>query len=297
MKYIVLIFPALFLALSISANNNLKQSKEACMKIHRYIQIRFHPNGANYRLHIITVVTNKRKKAVHVKIEDNIPSQLKLVRGRNIWEGTIYPEKDSYDAGYCGYELLISPQKGEKYIISPARVLSKIEKNVIIQCTPLDTVIFDREISDFWGQYDFYMNIPVGFHLEKEMRDKHFLTFTGYPFDPRWIFIWWTDTEKTDIDGKMVADFRVKIGMELYDQEEDEVSEILPCNFLNYKAFKVKGNWKNPRFRTEGIFATYGFIDNVQKRLYLIDIITFGYDGSRLNELEKAIRTFQIKNK
>jgi hypothetical protein len=181
------------------------------------------------------------------------------------------------------------------YTIQPAEVVLKCKETIITKYTDPDTVIFDKEVSDLWCRYDFYMGVPRNFHLEKEIREKHFLTFTGYPFDPRWIFIWWKDAKDTKIDGKTIADQRVKIGKELYDQEEDEVVEISPYKFIDYNAFKVKGNWKNPKFKTEGIFETYGFIDANQGRLYLIDIITFGYNRVHLNELKKAVRTFQLK--
>jgi len=81
------------------------------MGIHQYTQIRFYPEDIEYRLHIISVVTNKRQVPIRGIIEDNISFHLKLVRGGNIWEGEIYPVKDSYDSGYKGYELLIPSEK------------------------------------------------------------------------------------------------------------------------------------------------------------------------------------------
>jgi len=295
MKYFGLFTSVLFSTLALLASGGINKPRVENVGIHRYIQIRFYPRNIEYRLHIITVVTNKGEVVIRGRVEDNIPYYLKLVRGENIWEGEIPPGKDSYDAGYKGYELLIPPEKGKKYIIQPAKVILKDKETIINKYTDPDTVIFDKDISDFWSRYDFYMGVPKDFHLEKEMREEHFLTFTGYPFDPRWIFIWWKDVKDTKIDGKTIADLRVKIGKELYDQEEDEVVEILPCKFIDYKAFQVKGNWKNPKFKTEGIFETYGFVDANQGRLYLIDIITFGYNRVPLNELKKAIRTFRLK--
>ena len=293
MKGIGLIFSVLLFTLPLLAGKQVPEKEN--LEIHRHVYTRFYLREANFRLYVRTVAASKKNNPVRIRIQDNIPQDLKLVRGNNIWEGKIDPGKDSYDAGYSGYELLIPSKKGKKYIIKSAVVILK-DNGKTVQCfTKEDTVIFGRGISDIWDRYDFYVNIPADFYLENEMKDKHFLTFTGYPFDPRWIFIWWKDVKNEKINGKLVANRRVEIGKKLYNDERDKISEILPCGFLNYKAFKVKGKWKNPTFDTEGVFETIGFVDTVQNRLYLIDMLTFGCDKSRLVKLEKAAWTFKPK--
>jgi len=153
--------------------------------------------------------------------------------------------------------------------------------------------------------YSWMIRVPSDFRLEIQSAKDRFVMFRRN-IPPRWFAIYWLEANDPNVITKQwcIAK-RNEIGKkffegELVEQDYDDVKaeEVI---FLNRRALKLKGLWKNADEKTDpagGPFRLYCFFDEPTERIYFIDMHLF-YPGFKkrklhyLRQMEIVANTFK----
>lgn len=130
--------------------------------------------------------------------------------------------------------------------------------------------------------YGWMIRVPVDYKLEVQSAGDRFVMFHR-PYPLRWLSVFWI--EATD-PGLITRDWcitkRNEIGARFYEnelvEEQFETVSAEEVIFLNRRAFKLKGLWKNEEKVAGGPFRMYCFYDEPTERIYFIDMHLFSPD-------------------
>jgi|GEM_PF-5050223 len=100
----------------------------------------------------------------------------------------------------------------------------------------------------------------------------------------RFMFIFWTSWEDSTFRAEYCLKKRRDLVWEYYDEDEvdDDRTYFTWTDFQGRKALEITGAWINWKTTSGGPFRTICFIDEIQQRLYMIDLSTFAPDRPKL---------------
>jgi len=146
-------------------------------------------------------------------------------------------------------------------------------------------------------QFGFSVELPTGFYWKGEDSIKTFVNLVRqFPF--RLISIGWKDKEVQKTSFERMLQMRDSIASLYLDKDiiDRNMTKGMDVEFLERKAYKIEGIWKNDEKVMGGPFRTYFFNDSAQKRFYVIDIHVYAPGRKKwfyLKELEAVASTFQ----
>ena len=153
--------------------------------------------------------------------------------------------------------------------------------------------------------YGWMIRVPSDFRLEVQSAKDRFVMFNR-KIPLRWLSIFWVEAIDPNIITKewCIAK-RNEIGKKFYDGEvvEQQYEQVKAEEtiFLNRRALKLKGLWKNADDKADpagGPFRLYCFFDEPTERIYFIDMHLF-YPGFKkrklhyLRQMEIIANTFK----
>lgn len=152
--------------------------------------------------------------------------------------------------------------------------------------------------------YGWMIRVPLDFKLTVQSAKDRFVLFQrNLPL--RWFAIYWVEaTDPTVVTEEWCIAKRNEIGASFYGGESvEEVAEPVRSEevvFLNRRALKLKGLWKNDDDMDPagGPFRMYCFFDEPTERIYFIDMFLFSPDFKKrklhyLRQMEIMASTFK----
>jgi len=153
--------------------------------------------------------------------------------------------------------------------------------------------------------YGWMIRVPLDFKIVTQSAKDRFVVFLRkYP--PRWFAVYWVEaTDPNIITKDWCIAKRNEIAKIFFDEDSIEQKwepvkseEII---FLNRRALKLKGLWKNSDKNPDpagGPFRLYCFFDEPQERIYFIDMHLYYPDFKKrklhyLRQMEIMARTFK----
>ena len=130
--------------------------------------------------------------------------------------------------------------------------------------------------------YGWMIRVPNDFNLEIQSAKDRFVMFLRN-IPPRWLSIYWIEAiDPSIITKEWCIAQRNEIGKKFYEGEtlEEKYEEVRAEEviFLNRRALKLKGLWKNADDAADpagGPFRLYCFFDEPTERIYFIDMHLF----------------------
>lgn len=150
--------------------------------------------------------------------------------------------------------------------------------------------------------YGWKIRVPIDFRLETQSAKDRFVMFhRKVPL--RWLSIFWIEaTDPSVITKEWCIAKRNEIGKLFFENEViEEVYEPVIADdviFLNRRALKLKGLWKDDAKVAGGPFRMYCFFDQPTERIYFIDMHVFAPNFQRgklhyFRQMEIIANTFQ----
>ncbi len=150
--------------------------------------------------------------------------------------------------------------------------------------------------------YGWMIRVPLDFKLEvQSARDRFVMFHRTLPL--RWFAVYWVEaTDPLFITKDWCIAKRNEIGKKFYENEDvEQVYQEVAAEdviFLNRRALKLKGLWKNDEKVAGGPFRLYCFFDEPTERIYFIDFHLFLPEFRRtkmhyLKQMEIIAHTFK----
>jgi hypothetical protein len=154
-------------------------------------------------------------------------------------------------------------------------------------------------------KYDWMVAVPDDYIIFKENPDSNFVMLRRY-LPERWLFVHWIDTyDPSVINTRWCIDKRNEIGVNFYEGDQIEEKFVQPdtaiVNFLDRRALKISGLWRNDEKQAGGPFRNYCFYDEKSRRIYMLDYALFSprLKKSKRNLLRQAeilLHTFKTSD-
>ncbi len=150
--------------------------------------------------------------------------------------------------------------------------------------------------------YGWSIRVPIDFQLDVQSAKDRFVMFRRtIPY--RWFSVFWVDaTDPSIITKEWCIAKRNEIGKLFYENElvEETYESVIAEDviFLNRRALKLKGLWKDDVKVAGGPFRLYCFFDRPTERIYFIDMHIFAPNVQRnklhyFRQMEIIANTFR----
>lgn len=150
--------------------------------------------------------------------------------------------------------------------------------------------------------YGWMIRVPLDFKIEVQSAGDRFVMFQRQ-LPLRWFAVYWVEaTDPQIITKDWCIAKRNEIGKKFYENEDVEqvYEEVIAEEviFLNRRALKLKGLWKNDEKVAGGPFRMYCFFDEPTERIYFIDMHLFSPDLKKrkmhyLRQMDIIAKTFK----
>lgn len=151
---------------------------------------------------------------------------------------------------------------------------------------------------NIYERFGWWIRIPSGFTPTLDHLGGEFFTMM-MDRPGRRFFVWWKEGVETLPGPEEVTALRDSLGRLYYEEDfvEPSRTKTARADFRGGEAVRVMGLWQNDRKVIGGPFRSIAFVDEAEKRLYLLDYCVYAPGFTKkyyLWELESVLETFSV---
>ncbi len=147
------------------------------------------------------------------------------------------------------------------------------------------------------------VRVQHDYHLAVDSAEVRFVWLRRF-YPQRWFAVYWEPcNDPSTLSKEWMLDRRSRFGQTFYDGDfvyEDSTLKVQekPVDFCGHYAIRLDGVWQNEKHEMGGPFRSYGFYNESDRRLYLIDLAVYA-PGERkwpfMRQLDGIASTFKVK--
>jgi hypothetical protein len=154
-----------------------------------------------------------------------------------------------------------------------------------------------KRAKDLTARFGWSLLVPRPWDMEEDA-DQRWVHFVKTEPD-RHVSVYWEDWAESTVTPEYCLRARRTLAWTKYDEDEvdDSRTSYSWGSFLGRRAVEITGAWINRKYTAGGPFRTICFLVEEQRRLYLVDLVTFAPDRPKfyvMTQLGIIAETFTV---